>query len=148
LHFQFILKHTWLHCFHLDEFLKRVKNILLCVEGLQKVGEATRRGASPAGHHPHARPALFPQLRPDLVRLDAAGGRANQDPLLGALTGAGAGAGAALQLQGLFQGLQLPARLAHAPRQEMLCVVIQIPILWFRKNRTQNKRTKTLKYFF
>ena len=109
------------------------------------MGEAARRGAAFAGHLPHARPALFPQLRADLVRLDAAGGRADQDPLLGALAGAGAGARAALQLQGLFQGLQLPARLAHAPRQEMFCVVIKIqnpPGL--KKKHAQNKRTKTL----
>lgn len=93
------------------------------------MGEAARRGASSAGHLPHARPALFPQLRPDLVRLDAAGGRADQDPLLGALAGTRARAGAALQLQGLFQGLQLPARLAHAPYQKMFCVVIQYPLV-------------------
>lgn len=90
------------------------------------MGEAAWRGAASAGHLSHARPALFPQLRADLVRLDAAGGRADQDPLLSALAGAGAGAGAALQLQGLFQGLQLPARLTHAPCQEMFCVVIKI----------------------
>lgn len=104
------------------------------------MGEAARRGTSSARHLPHARPALFPQLRPNLVRLDAAGGRADQDPLLGALAGAGAGSWAALQLQGLFQGLQLPTRLAHAPSQEMFCVVIKIPTLMVFAKRTRTEQ--------
>ena len=67
--------------------------------GIQEVGPAPRRGAPAAGAEHDARPALLPQLRPDLVRLHAAGGRPHQDQVVGALARPHQGPGAALQLQ-------------------------------------------------
>jgi hypothetical protein len=81
--------------------------------GVQEVGVPARRGARPARAQSDPRPALLPQLRPDLVRLDAAGGRPHQGQVERALPRTHQGAGAAIQLVGFRQRLRMSARLAH-----------------------------------
>ena len=63
------------------------------------MGSAPRRGAAAAGAEHDARPALLPQLRPDLVRLHATRGRPHQDQVLGPLTGTHQGPRTTLQLE-------------------------------------------------
>ena len=75
------------------------ENLPAFLAGIQEVGSAPRRGAAAAGAEHDARPALLPQLRPDLVRLHAPRGRSHQDQVLGPLAGTHQGARTALQLQ-------------------------------------------------
>ena len=75
------------------------KDLIEGVPGIQAVGWGARGGAGPAGAKPHSRPAFLPELRPDLVRLHAAGGRRDQDPVQRALARPGQGARTPLKLQ-------------------------------------------------
>lgn len=77
------------------------------------------RRARPPGAEPNPRPAVLPELRADLVRVDASGGRADQDPVIGALAGPHPGAWAPVQQLGLRRGVRLPAGLAHESRQQV-----------------------------
>ena len=67
--------------------------------GLPEVGVRARGGGPPPRPVHEPRPALLPQLRADLVRVDEARGRANQDQVFRALSGAHQGARAAVQLE-------------------------------------------------
>ena len=60
---------------------------------------APRGGAAAAGAEHDARPALLPQLRPDLVRLHATRGRPHQDQVLGPLAGTHQGPRTTLKLK-------------------------------------------------
>ena len=77
------------------------------VPGLQEVGGATRRGARPAGPQHDSRPAVLPQLRPDLVRLHEARGRRDQDPVQRAQPRPHQGAGPAVKLSRILSSLRL-----------------------------------------
>lgn len=83
------------------------------------MGARARRGAAAARPQPLPQPAVFPQLRADLVRLDAPGGRAKQDPLVGALARLRARAGAPVQFARLCADLQLSAGLADESDQQV-----------------------------
>ena len=105
-----------------QEFIKyiqsyqKVPSTSLCANprpvlaGIQAMGGEERRGETTAWDRPHPRPALLPQLRPDLVRHNEARRRPLQDPLLCALPGPHTCPWAALQLHRLRQILQLPRR--------------------------------------
>ena len=83
----------------LSHGLKWLKYQYAPLAGLQEVGAAPRRGAAAAGAEHDARPALLPQLRPDLVRLHATRGRPHQDQVLGPLAGTHQGPGTTLKLK-------------------------------------------------
>lgn len=103
------------------------------------MGIPARRGAGPARPQPDAQPAVLPELRADLVRLHAAGGRPDEDPVQRALAGAGAGAGAALQLLGLRQGVRVSAGLAHEPHEQVQRVVgVTLTLVKLEKNGVLN----------
>lgn len=97
--------------------------IISSFPGLPQVGAEARRGAPAARPRSVAQPAVLPQLRADLVRLDAAGGRPQQDPLVGALARLCARPGAAVQFARLCADLRLSARLADESHQQVQCVV-------------------------
>ena len=71
------------------------------------MGGATRRGARPARPQHDARPAVLPQLRPDLVRLHEAGGRGDQDQVQRPLPGPHQGPGPAVKLSRILSSLRL-----------------------------------------
>lgn len=83
------------------------------------MGVQARGGTAVARHRHDARPAVLPELRADLVRFDAARGRADQVPVVRALAGADEGVGTAVELRRLRQGLPVSARVPHEPREEM-----------------------------
>ena len=74
---------------------------------LQEVGCPARVGARPAGAQHDARPAVLPQLRPDLVRLHEAGGRGDQDQVQRPLPGPHQGPGPAVKLSRILSSLRL-----------------------------------------
>lgn len=84
----------------------------------------TRTSTPWAEHDP--RPALLSQLRPDLVRIHAAGGCTDQDPLGSPLAGLCPCAGAALEFAGLCPRLQLLVGQHHESGGEMQRVVVRV----------------------
>lgn len=87
--------------------------------GLQKMGDQARRGTAASRHRHDARSAVLSELRSDLVRLDAARGRADQVQVVRALARAHARLGTAVQLGRFREGVPVSRRVAHEPRQQM-----------------------------
>lgn len=100
------------------------------------MGDQARRGTAAARHRHDARSAVLPELRPDLVRLDAARGRADQVPVVRALARAHARLGTALELGRLRQGVPMSRRVSHEPREQM-CRLVEpvspLPVFFFRR---------------
>ncbi len=78
---------------------RRFVYVGLLFAGVSQVGGRARRGGAAAGPQHDARPAVLLELRADLVRVDATGGRADQGAVVGALAGPDQGSRPALQLQ-------------------------------------------------
>lgn len=70
---------------------------LVISTGLQEVGEATRQGAAAAGAEYDARSVIFSQLCANLVRINATGGCAHENPILSPFAWLCACSGAALE---------------------------------------------------
>lgn len=88
------------------------------------MGDQTWGGTAVARHRYDARPVVFPELRADLVRFDAARGRAHQVQVVRALARAHARVGTAVELGRLRQGVQMSVRISHEPREQMRRLVV------------------------
>lgn len=83
------------------------------------MGGGARRRTRAARTEPDPRSAVLPELRPNLVRFDAAGRRADQDQVQRPFARTHQGLGAAVELLGLCESLRLPAGLAHESHQQV-----------------------------
>lgn len=88
------------------------------------MGNQTRGGTAVARHRHDARPAVFPELRADLVRFDATRRCAYQVQVVRALSRTNARVGTAVELGRLRQGVQLSFRVSHEPREQMRRLVV------------------------
>lgn len=70
--------------------------------GLSQMGSRTRRRAPVTRSEPDSQPAVLPELRADLVRIDAAGRRAHQDQVFRSFTWANQGFRAIVKFQVSF----------------------------------------------
>jgi len=93
--------------------------------GLQEMGDIARAGAAVARLEHDPRPAVLSQLRPNLVWIDAAGGRSDQDPVRGPLAGIRPCPGATFEFARLRQRLQLPIGQHHESGGKVQRVVVR-----------------------
>lgn len=91
------------------------------------MGDQTRGRTAVARHRHDARSAVFPELRADLVRFDAARGRAHQVQVVRALARAHARLGTAVELGRLRQGVRMSVRVSHESREQMRRLVVRLP---------------------
>lgn len=83
------------------------------------MGLPTRRRTGPARTQPDPRPAILPQLRTDMVRIDASRRRPNQSEIERPFAGTHPSLGTTVELLGFLGGLQLPPGLAYESHGQM-----------------------------
>lgn len=93
--------------------------------GLQEVGEAAWQGAAVAGAEYDARSVIFSQLCANLVWIDATGGGANENPIVGPFARIRARTGAALEFARFRTGLRLPRRQHDESREQVQRLVVR-----------------------
>lgn len=89
------------------------------------MGDLTWAGAAAARPEHDPRSAVLSQLRPNLVRIHAAGGRSDQDPLRGPLARIRSCPGTTFEFSRLCQRLQMPTGQHHESGGKVQRVVVR-----------------------